>query len=182
MISANTEKLQELILHVCLSSEGDERFGSIKLNKILFYGDFAAYLLLGNSISGQEYQKLPRGPAPRLMLPVLEDMQEKDLIFLAKRDYYGRSQKRPLALRPPNLSLFRSDEIALVDRLIRECWHMDGNEISEQSHKFLGWKLGEEKETIPYGMALLEKRELTDREIAWANELDMSGVEPFLAE
>jgi hypothetical protein len=30
----------------------------VKLNKLLFFSDFTAYLLFGESITGQEYQKL----------------------------------------------------------------------------------------------------------------------------
>ncbi len=31
-----SDKLRELVLYICAASEGDEAFGSIKLNKLLF--------------------------------------------------------------------------------------------------------------------------------------------------
>ena len=53
-----TEKLQELILYVAKVSEGDPTFGLVKLNKILFFSDFRHFLDTGQSITGQEHQKL----------------------------------------------------------------------------------------------------------------------------
>src|SRR6266487_3415423 len=47
------EKLRELILHICIRSEDDEAFGAVKLNKLLFFSDFHAFLRLGKPITGQ---------------------------------------------------------------------------------------------------------------------------------
>src|SRR2546425_884388 len=69
------EKLAEMILHIAQLSEGDEPFGATKLNKILFYCDFLSYLYHGKPITGQEYQKLPNGPAPRRLVPVLQYLE-----------------------------------------------------------------------------------------------------------
>jgi hypothetical protein len=46
-----TKKLQELILYVAKMSEGDPAFGAIKLNKLLFYSDFRAFLDARKSIT-----------------------------------------------------------------------------------------------------------------------------------
>jgi len=175
-----TDKLRELVLYLCTVAEADDSFGSVKLNKLLFYSDFLAYSHRGVSITGQEYQKLKNGPAPRLMLPLLNNMQEKQQIAIADRHYYGLLQKKPVALREANLSGFSPEEIALVDHVLRTFHQHNGTEISELSHTFLGWQLAEEGETIPYGSALLRRGELTAQERRWAQELDMTGVEGLL--
>src|SRR5258708_19742785 len=64
-IRPKDRKLAELILFISERSEGDPRFGAGKLNKLLFYSDFGAYRLFGKSITGQQYQNLSNGPAPR---------------------------------------------------------------------------------------------------------------------
>src|ERR1035437_1475045 len=61
----NDDKLRELVLYIATASEGDEPFGKVKLNKILFFADFEAYRRFVRSITGHEYQKLAQGPAPR---------------------------------------------------------------------------------------------------------------------
>ena len=72
----NVEKLRELVLYIAEQSECDSAFGMTKLNKLLFFSDFQAYLSTGNAITGEEYQKLPNGPAPRKILPVMQSMQD----------------------------------------------------------------------------------------------------------
>ena len=62
---ANDTKMRELILYVASKSQHDPKFGSTKLNKILFFADFAFYFKHGRSVTGQEYMRLKHGPAPR---------------------------------------------------------------------------------------------------------------------
>lgn len=70
------DKFRELILYVARETEDDPKCGATKLNKILFYADFLAYRELGSSLSGQTYQRLEHGPAPRGIVPAVEAMQE----------------------------------------------------------------------------------------------------------
>ena len=177
---AGTDKLRELVLYLCTASESDEAFGSVKLNKLLFYSDFLSYLEHGVSITGQEYQKLKNGPAPRPMLPLLKDMQTRTQLAVAERNYYGLPQKRPLALREADLTRFSAQEIDIVHQVLRTFKEHNGMEISELSHNFTGWQLAEEGETIPYSSALLHKGELTAQERQWAHEIDMTSVEELL--
>lgn len=62
--------LKELIVYIANKLALHPKFGATKLNKILFYSDFIAYAKLGKSITGEKYQKLPLGPAPKYLLPV----------------------------------------------------------------------------------------------------------------
>ena len=176
-----TDKMREAILYVCVASQADEAFGSVKLNKLLFYTDFQAYLRRGKSVTGQEYQKLKNGPAPRVMLPLLEQMKRDGELAIANTTFRGWRQKRPLALRDPNLSSFTADEIAEIDQVLRQFLHYTATQISNLSHDFQGWKLAKEGETIPYSSALLRHEELTDHERQWAQELDLTGVQELLA-
>ena len=65
-------KFRELVLYIAEQSEGDPRFGAVKLNKILYYSDFEAFRVLGESITGATYRKLSEGPAPLQMLETKE--------------------------------------------------------------------------------------------------------------
>jgi len=69
------EKLRELIIYVSMLSQQDRNFGATKLNKLLFYTDFLAYQRFGTAITGQEYQALPQGPAPKRLKPIIERMK-----------------------------------------------------------------------------------------------------------
>jgi hypothetical protein len=156
--SPDDRKLKELILFISRRSERDPNFGATKLNKLLFFADFLAYAKLGHSITGQDYQKLPNGPAPRRLVPITKEMSGKsDSSFAwAERQRYGRLQKVPVALREPNLDGFSAAEIAIVTDVIETLAERNAKEVSTLSHEFDGWKLAEQGETIPYETALVK--------------------------
>lgn len=176
----NDNKLRELILYIARESEGDDTFGATKLNKVLFYADFMAYVNLGNSITGQEYQALAHGPALRRLAPMRDEMLVDGDIAIRPRDYYGYVQDRILALTTPDLSEFSAAEIALVNHFIRAWWGKTATEISRRSHQFAGWRYAQEGETIPYEVALVGWREPTGEEIRRGKELEELALE-FLA-
>ena len=78
----NDEKLAELMLYISMKSESDETFGATKLNKLLFYADFIAYLKLKKPITGAEYQCIERGPAPRSLLPIRRKLVNPKMLQL----------------------------------------------------------------------------------------------------
>jgi hypothetical protein len=102
-LGPSQQKFAEMILYVARETEGDRRCGATKLNKILFYADFGAHRKLGRAISGQEYQKLPHGPAPRALVPVVGDLEGEGACVWAERNYLGYTSKKLLALREPDL-------------------------------------------------------------------------------
>jgi Protein of unknown function (DUF4065) len=165
-------RFRELILYVARETESDPRCGKTKLYKILFYADFWAFSKLGHSITGEEYQKLKNGPAPRQALPVLNAMIHDRHCAWAERDYFGKRQQKLLALREPNLSQFSGEEIAIVQDVIRILWSLDASAVSDLSHRFMGWQLAEEGETIPYStVALGAPRPPTLQEIEYGRQL-----------
>jgi hypothetical protein len=149
----------------------------VKLNKLLFFSDFTAFLRLGKSITGEEYQALERGPAPRTMLPALKTLEETQQIAIRSKQFHGWEQQKVFALREPDLNSFSPYEIALVDSVIETFWKYTGAAISNDSHSFIGWKLAKEGETIPYEVALLAKRELTISEREYAKSLEKLAEE-----
>lgn len=169
----NDKKLKELILYIALRSEGDDFFGATKLNKLLFYSDFLAYLNFGQAITWQEYQKLPLGPAPRRLLPIQREMEAAGDIVIVPREFFGYPQHKIIARRnEADLSIFTPQEIDIVNRLILRYWNKNASEISEESHHFSGWKHAEIGETIPYEVVLVGVRDFTPEEFEYAETLE----------
>jgi hypothetical protein len=167
-------RLKELILHIARQCEDDETFGAVKLNKILFNADFTAYVKFGRSITGQEYFALEHGPAPRHLKPVLADMVRRREAAIREHDFHGYQQRRTFALREADLKLFTSEEIGLVDHIIREWRGHTAIKLSELSHQFIGWRVAKKGETIPYSVALVRRREPTKKEQEVAKSLVQS--------
>lgn len=149
------EKFRELILFLAEASEGDDPFGAVKLNKLLFYVDFFAYITFGKAVTWHVYQKLENGPAPRALLPIQKKMLENGDIAFSERKYFGLLQKRVMALREPNLEVFSGPEVQLMNQAVKEFWGKSATEMSRLSHEFLGWELAEIGEDIPYQVSLV---------------------------
>lgn len=167
-------KMKELILYLASKSEGDPRFSSTKLNKLLFYCDFEAYRKLGHSITGHSYQKLPFGPAPKAVLPILSQMQRDGDCEEVRKDYFGREQRRVQANRPPETSLFSGEELELADQILEDLWESSASEVSERSHGFIGWQAAEYNEVIPYETVFLgdPRTPVTEEEIEFCRQLE----------
>ena len=163
------DKFRELILYVARATEDDPKCGSTKLNKILFYADFLAHRELGTSLSGQSYQRLDHGPAPRGIVPVVEAMVAAKECAWAERSYYGFTLRKLVPLREPDLSPFTGSEIDLVQRVVAQLRDLNASEVSALSHQFAGWRAADPGEEIPYETVFVgDPRELTSEEHAWA--------------
>jgi len=160
--SPNDERIQELILYVARKCECDSKCGATKLNKILFYSDFLAYRQFGRSITGHAYRRLSQGPVPHLMPRFQNALIDNDDAAIQERDYFGRRQKRLIALREPDLDGISGDEIAIVDEVIGMLKDMSAKEVSDLSHEFLGWQAASDGEQIPYATAFVFRPEVSE--------------------
>lgn len=168
------QKMKELILYLAAKSEQDPRFSATKLNKLLFYCDFAAYRQLGRPITGHSYQKLQFGPAPKAMLPILEQMKQDGEAVEVEREHFGFRQKRLMALRPPRVAVFTAEELYLAEQMVADLWESTARQVSDLSHDFIGWKVANLNEVIPYETVFVgdPALPLSDDEIAFCRQLE----------
>jgi hypothetical protein len=152
----DASKFKELVLYVAERSAEDPKFGATKLNKILFFSDFLAYLRFGRPISGASYQKLEHGPAAREFLPQRDALLREGAVKIEVRSRFNLPQRRLVPQRRPDLSVFSPDELLLVDEVIDGLLPYSAVEVSSLSHQLaLGWQLAEFGEEIPYSTAFL---------------------------
>ncbi len=164
-------KFKELIIYISMRSEDDTRFGAVKLNKLLYYSDFRAYISLGNPVTGATYQHLQEGPAPRELLSTRGQMLGVD-VRLESRPYFGgTTQERVVPQRPPDLSVFKLEELRIVDDVLTEFQNMNARQISQYSHEEYGWRLTDEGETISYTSAYFSSEPLTEAQIERGQEI-----------
>lgn len=171
---ASDRKMKELILYLASRSEADPRFSSTKLNKLLFYCDFTAYQQLGQPITGQSYHKLQFGPAPKAMLPILDQMKRDLDCVEIEREVYGLKQRRVQAERAPELSVFTAEELRLADQILGNLWEQSATEVSDLSHEHIGWRAAALNEVIPFETAFVgdPSMPLTDDEIEFCRQLE----------
>lgn len=162
-------KLTELMLYVAQRLETDRAGGATKLNKVLYFADFAHVRRTGRPITGAEYQKLPQGPAPRRLLPVRDRLVEHEDAEIRRETFLGYEQHRLIAKRDPDLSTFDDEELESVNQVLEDLAHLTAAQVSALSHAEPGWRLVEVGETIPYEAALIAPEQIdtpTSRRLA----------------
>lgn len=175
VIEFNENKFKELVLLISERSEDDPWFGATKLNKLLFFSDFLAYGYLGKPITGAVYQALPHGPAPKKLLPIRSQMMREGSLAIKSERVLRFVQKRPTALRQPNVSVFTAEEVEIVEDVLRLLRDRTAGEISEMSHAAaVGWQVAVDQEDapeIPYNSVFLSARKPTRRHFERVEEL-----------
>lgn len=153
------DKFQGVMLYASgrALNDGDQYFGAVKLNKLLYYADFISFQRHSTPITGATYQKLREGPAPKELLrqrDILVDSQKAEIKPVRVFNYVQNRLLPKTDIEPSNW--FSDDEIAIIDEVIAEFKGKTAAQVSEMSHKEAGWVMAKEGEVIPYETALLD--------------------------
>lgn len=160
-VTYDEAKFTELLLYVAGKLAGDRAGGATKLNKVVFFAEFAHLRRHGAPISGCEFQKLEHGPAPRRLVPVRQRLVEQGDAELVTDDFLGLPQHRLVPKRLANAAVFTGLELETIDSVLEQLAGLTGREVSEPSHEEPGWALCEVGETIPYAAAGLGYRQVS---------------------
>ncbi len=171
MPTTSDKKLAELILYISDRSELDPYFGATKLNKILFFSELSYFAKHERGITEQEYIKRDYGPVPRDMATVQKKLVDEGALVIKETDRDGYKQKKPIALREPDLSHFSAEEIDMVDRVMAKLRDHTATDVSELSHQMLGWELAKFGQIIPLYTVFFKRREATPADNEWAKTI-----------
>jgi hypothetical protein len=166
------DKLKRLIHYAAYRCVDNPRMlGAIKLNKVLWYSDLAAYLTWGAPITGGKYIKKQFGPVSSGLMSAVEDLEEEKAVAVRRFDDGIDAKVEYLALTTPDASIFKPEEIRVIEDSIQMvCHRHSARSISRKSHDIV-WELAELDEEIPYH-AILGGRlhEIESDDVAWARE------------
>jgi hypothetical protein len=180
----NKEKFRELLLHVASRMLGDPSYGSVKLNKVLFFSDYLHYAIFGTPITGAEYVRYPLGPAPRGITTIQQELIDAGDADLAVLQRGTRAQKILFPKREADLSQFSGQEIATVHKVLDVLAERTAVQVSDLSHALSAWQVAREREVIPYSAIFLYDGPVTEEDILSANtvaedlraELENAGI------
>ncbi len=163
------DKLAELILYIADKSQDDPAFGATKLNKILFLIDFNAYGAWGKSVSSAKYEHQNYGPVPSQLVNIRAKLISDGRAIIQKREYFGNTQDRIVAIDQPDISEFSDIERKLIDDAIDHVKHFNATELSDWTHKLLPWMVTENSEDIPYyAIFAFQKTPVSRAGLEWA--------------
>ncbi len=148
----NPNTLRNVILYILEKCGGKPNVGETVLYKLLYFIDFDAYERLGKSITGLSYVKLQFGPVPKAdeYHQVLDEMKTNNELKIFEQLYHQMHQKRYVALTNTDMSVFKGDELQVIDSVITKLSDMQAKQITEYVHGDIPWIAAEEKKVIPY--------------------------------
>lgn len=177
-------RFKNLLLYVAKQLADDPTFGETKLNKVLFFSDFEAYRLLGEPITGADYQKNKYGPTARAYPVMRDELLRWDQLTVERRLVVDHVQDvvTPKNIEP-NLDEFTKDQLSIVNRVIDEMRKYNNTEVSDLSHeRSAGWNVVEFAATIPYRSAIMATREIPDEDVERARQIaldrDWASIHP----
>jgi len=157
----NENKLAELMLYVADKLRNDRAGGATKLNKVLFFAEFAHMRRYGRPITGADYQKLEWGPAPRRLVPVRQDLVDNGLATVEEEFFLGYLQHRLVPSGPVEPTLLSEEERLTVKEVIEDLRGLTARQVSQLSHDEEGWRMVDVGQTIPYEAAVLRRPVMT---------------------
>ena len=148
------EKLYSAILFFC-----KEGVLKTKLNKLLFYADFKHYKGYAISITGARYAHIPFGPAPDNYEIYYGALFSQKAIQFIEEIYPAKRGGEPVvgeiikAVKKPDLSLFAASELRIMASVQEDFEKYNAREITDLSHKEVGYQETEDGGTISYDYA-----------------------------
>jgi uncharacterized phage-associated protein len=171
-------KFKELVVYLCAASEraGDEGFGMVKLNKLLYRADFEAYRLLGHPITGETYEKQEFGPVARDLPVVLDELGAAARLRWEHIPRGPHTRDVPKITDDPDavadMTAFPPDEREVIENTLRELAVYGGKGVSEWSHEeSAGWKAAPEYgHAIDYASTFISTEPISSEDLARARD------------
>ena len=148
------DKLRNTLLYILETCGGKPNLGETVLYKLLYFIDFDQYDKYGKSVTGLSYVHQQFGPVPlqtqyRNVVDNMKDEQELKIFF---QEYYGKKQKRYVALRNHTLGILSEEEKGTIISVINRLSDMSATEIADYAHLDIPWKITNNKEVISYNL------------------------------
>ncbi len=187
-VIVNVDEKQERLIEVAaalLAASTGQRMQTTNLNKALFYVDLASLRDLGETLTGNSYLALNEGPViakyPQRLIRALEHAG------LAEQGHEGQSKPIVLRRQPP-VQYVTTAVSESVGRVAKWCSEKTAKEISDISHRNLGWisayeeGLGEGGDGKPHAINLsLAMQQIMDDDPWLAAPLDEEATEALAA-
>ncbi|MDR3291710.1 MAG: SocA family protein [Methanobrevibacter sp.] len=147
-MNLNTEKMKTIIHYIIKKTENKKNCGKTVLYKLLYFSDFNHYELYEKLITNETYLKFPKGPVPKHMNDLLDELIiEKKII--KKENLVGKHiQQQFLSSSEPNTSKISSNELTIINNVINDLGDMNATKISDYSHGDKPWRVAKSFEEL----------------------------------
>jgi hypothetical protein len=143
------DRFRALVHYVVWVCEDPRSLGPHRLNRVLWYSDRNAYLDFGRPITGATYVRQQGGPQARPLQPMLTELEKDGVIARRLADRSGDFDLL-FAIRRPDLSHFKADEISVVEAVTRVVCLDSRGSIAHQAAHDRVWQAARIGEVLPY--------------------------------
>lgn len=144
------DKFKEVLLYILNKIGSKPNVGETVIYKLMYFIDFDFYEKYEEQLIGATYKKNTYGPTPIEFKKIVDKMEKDEELVKVKDEYFQFPQTKYLPKRAANLSLFKANEIKLIDEVIEKLSDYNANQISEYSHEDIPWLTTENGEIIDY--------------------------------
>jgi hypothetical protein len=145
----NRDRFRTLVHYVCWICEDPRSLGPQRLNRVIWYSDRNFYLEFGRPITGATYIRQQGGPQARPLQPMLAELEKDGAIARRLADRRGDIDLL-FAIRRPDISLFKADEISVVEAVTRVVCLESRGSIAHQAAHDRVWQAAQIGEVLPY--------------------------------
>lgn len=124
-----------------------------KLNKLLFYSDFSAFRLLGASISGLRYARIPLGPVPKDYENIYASLCTLDVVAFEPKEIQGYYGELIHEASPTPTDVLTSAEVKIAELVKSHFSGWSAKRTVSYSHRERAWKEVSPCGLIPYTFA-----------------------------
>src|SRR5260221_4017224 len=138
VVSRNREKLLNAIIYFLRETK---HCHTLKLFKLLNFADFELFRQKGRTITGLEYQALPKGPVPTALFDEIKRGGEEDIrkvvgLFEVNDDITDALLRRDLKPRAAfDKTWFTKRELKILERVAEFFRDLQAEDMSEFSHE-----------------------------------------------
>jgi hypothetical protein len=111
----------------------------VKLNKLLFFADFANFKYSGYSISGCKYAAIPMGPVPNDYSLIFGLLESKEYLITTLVKIKYKEYDKFIPLKKFNKSLFKASEIEILQNVSNKFKSLPTEKIKNISHEDKAW-------------------------------------------
>lgn len=141
------------MIHRIINEYLDNGVYKTKLNKLVFYCDFLAFIRLGKSITGACYTHEHYGPCPQDFQSLLGVMSDSGFISIELREYMNNDAEFIRVNEEMAKDILDDSEKKIIDRVCKRFVEYTSKDLTEYSHKEKAYKLTGLKQPISYEYA-----------------------------
>jgi hypothetical protein len=120
----------------------------VKLNKLLFFADFAQFKYSGYSISGCKYAAIPMGPVPNDYSLIFGLLESKEYLTTTLVNIKDKEYDKFIPMKKFNKALFNASEIETLRNVSNKFKSLPTEKIKNISHEDKAWIDNQSKKAL----------------------------------